>query len=49
MSLFEESDGLKRREQLENAVDRVREKYGPESLTHAFVMSQENANRTGEI
>lgn len=49
VSLFEESDGLKRREQLENAVDRVREKYGPESLTHAFVMSQENANRTGEI
>ncbi len=40
LSLFENTDGLKRREQLENAVDRVREKYGSQSIHRAFVMKK---------
>lgn len=38
VSFFEDSDGLKRREQLENAVDRVRAKYGDSSISRAFVV-----------
>lgn len=38
VSFFEDSDGLKRREQLENAVDRVRAKYGSGSISRAFVV-----------
>lgn len=38
VSFFEDTDGLKRREQLETAVDRVREKYGDGSIDWALVM-----------
>lgn len=41
VSFFEDADGLKRREQLENAVDRVREKYGSGSINRAFVMKRD--------
>lgn len=38
ISFFDASDGLKRREQLETAVDRVREKYGGGSISRAFAV-----------
>ncbi len=38
ISFFEDTDGLRRREQLESAVDRVREKYGAASINRAFAV-----------
>lgn len=38
VSFFDDSDGIKRREQLESAVDRVREKYGGGSISRAFAV-----------
>lgn len=38
ISFFDDSDGLLRRERLESAVDRVREKYGGGSISRAFVV-----------
>lgn len=38
VSFFEDSDGLKRREQLESVVDRVRERYGSGSISRAFAV-----------
>ena len=40
LSFFETTDGLQRRERLENAVDRVREKYGDGSIRRAFMMKK---------
>lgn len=40
LSFFENTDGLQRRERLENAVDRVREKYGDGSIRRAFMMEK---------
>ncbi len=41
ISLFEDGEGRKRRERLEDAVDRVRERYGGESLRRAFLVKGE--------
>ena len=41
MSFFEDGDSRKRRERLEDAVDRVRERYGSESLRRAFLVKGE--------
>jgi DNA polymerase-4 len=41
VSFFEDGDSRKRRERLEDAVDRVRERYGSESLRRAFLVKGE--------
>ena len=41
VSFFEDGDSRKRRERLEDAVDRVRESYGSESLRRAFLVKGE--------
>lgn len=38
VSFFEDSDGIRRREQLETAVDRVRERFGDQSISRAFAV-----------
>ena len=45
ISFFEDSDGIKRREQLESAVDRVREKYGSGSINRAFALKPHREDR----
>ena len=41
VSFFEDGDSRKRRERLEDAVDRVRKRYGSESLRRAFLVKGE--------
>lgn len=38
LSMFEETDGLKRQEDLENAMDRLRERFGRESVRRAVTL-----------
>ena len=48
ISLFEDGEGRKRRERLEDAVDRVRERYGGESLRRAFLVKGEEAGEAAK-
>ncbi len=45
ISFFDDADGIKRREQLESAVDRVRARYGDGSINRAFAIKPQREDR----